>query len=91
MRGRTFAQVENNLPGQWLPFNKGKVGIVYRKVGYMELKVKQLVSLAVSTALVVTSLFIPKIDSQAATGGIASGNIDSGSYGTNEEIKYFYY
>lgn len=55
----------------------------------MKLKGKKLLSLAVSTALIITSLFIPKIDSKAAENGIKDGDVDRGTYG--DTINYLYY
>lgn len=57
----------------------------------MKFKVKKIISLAVSTALVVSSIFIPKANSQAATGKIDKGSYESGKYGSTEEINYLYY
>ncbi len=54
----------------------------------MKCKAKKLISVAASAALVITSIFVPGIYGQAATGSIERNSIDQGKYG---DAEYLYY
>ncbi len=57
----------------------------------MKCKVKKLISIVLSMALVMTSVLVQEIHSQAAKGPIENDSVERGTYGDEKTINYLYY